>query len=196
MLTRVAKQQGTPPSTLTAVSGLYTKYLGAFFEQCSHGQVHVQFIPYESNIAELRQIKKDVNACIYPALKVFHRLFFVKDFANLCSVAFQQKNATLFVRWLTNFMERIEARLHKKFLRFLGVFLRRIHESAAPSITQTGVKIIVKGKISVSGNAKKRTKHLAYGTRSLCRKSHSISFAQGLVRTPTGVLGFKCFIFY
>lgn len=156
----------------------------------------MHFVPYDANIQELRQIRLDVNACVYPALRVFHRLFFFKDFANLCAIAFQQKNAALFVTWLTRFMERIDARIHKKFLRFLGVFLRRIHESNAPSLSYTGIKIIVKGKISVSGNAKKRTQHIAYGTRSLSRKNHSISFAQGLVRTATGVLGFKCFIFY
>lgn len=93
-------------------------------------------------------------------------------------------------------MERIDARMHRKFLRFLSVFLRRIHESSSPYLTHTGVKLIVKGKISVSGSAKKRTQHIAYGVRSLSRKSHRISFAQGLVRTRTGVLGLKCFIFY
>lgn len=93
-------------------------------------------------------------------------------------------------------MERIDARIHKKFLKFLSVFLRRIHESTAASLTHTGIKITVKGKISVSGSAKKRTQHIAYGTRSLVRKNHRISFAQGLVRTPTGVLGLKCFLFF
>ena len=181
---------------LAGVAGVYTKYLTDFFETYTGSQVCLHFVPYTSNITELARVRLAINACIYPALKVFHRLFFYKDFAMLCALALHQKNAPLLVAWLTKFMERIDARIHRKFLRFLSIFFRRVHELASPSITHTGIKFIVKGKISVSGSAKKRTQHIAYGTRSLSRKSHRISFSQGVVRTPTGVLGLKCFIFY
>lgn len=167
-----------------------------FFEGFTKRKVCLHFVPYVSSVDELARVKLDVAACIYPALKVFHRLFFYRDFATLCAIAFYQKNAKLLLTWLTRFMERIEAKVHRKFLRFLSVFFRRVHESTAPSLSHTGIKLTIKGKISVSGSAKKRTQHMAYGTRSLSRKSHSISYAQGIVRTPTGVLGLKCFIFY
>lgn len=181
---------------LAGIAGVYTKYLVDFFEGYTQSQLCLHFVPYTSAFNELRKVKSAINACIYPALKVFHRLFFYKDFANLCSMALHQKNAPLLTTWLTRFMERIDARMHRKFLRFLSVFFRRVHESTSPYITHTGIKFIIKGKIGVSGSAKKRTQHIAYGTRSLSRKNHRISFCQGLVRTPTGVLGLKCFLFY
>lgn len=192
-----AKQPRRPNSlVLAGIAGVYTKYLVDFLEGYTHAQLCLHFVPYTSAFAELSRVKAAINACVYPALKTFHRLFFYKDFANLCSMALHQKNAPLLTAWLTRFMERIDARMHRKFLRFLSVFFRRVHESASPHITHTGIKFIIKGKIGVSGSAKKRTQHIAYGTRSLSRKNHRISFCQGLVRTPTGVLGLKCFLFY
>lgn len=87
-----------PNSMVVAgISGTYTKYLMDFFEGYTKSQIYLHFIPYGSNGHELARIRLDVNACIYPALKTFHRLFFYKDFGMLCALAFYQKNATLLI---------------------------------------------------------------------------------------------------
>lgn len=82
---------------VAGISGTYTKYLMDFFEGYTKSQICLHFIPYGSNGHELARIRLDVNACIYPALKTFHRLFFYKDFGMLCALAFYQKNATLLI---------------------------------------------------------------------------------------------------
>lgn len=196
LLIRAPRLRRPDTMVLAGVAGLYSKYLSDFFETQTNASICLHFLPYSAAQSELAGITSAIWGCIYPALRVFHRLFFYRDFATLCAVAFHQKNATLLATWLARFMERIDARMHRKFLRFLSVFLRRVHESKSPSLTHTGVKLTLKGKISVSGSAKKRTQHIAYGVRSLSRKSHRISFAQAVVRTRTGVMGLKCFIFY
>ena len=80
---------------LAGIAGVYTKYLVDFFEGYTQSQLCLHFVPYTSSFTELGKVKAAINACIYPALKVFHRLFFYKDFANLCAMALHQKNAPL-----------------------------------------------------------------------------------------------------
>lgn len=93
-------------------------------------------------------------------------------------------------------MERIHLRHHRRFLSFLKLFLSRVYNTQAEALRLLGFKLTVKGKISVTGNAKKRTQRLRYGINSLSKKSHRISYSRGVIHTRTGVLGLKFFIFY
>ena len=93
-------------------------------------------------------------------------------------------------------MERINPKLHKRFLFFLKLFFDRFFATQPKVLGFKGFKLTVKGKISVSGNAKKRTKRLRYGINSLSTKFYRISYARGVVHTHTGVLGIKFFLFY
>ena len=82
-------------AVLAGIAGVYTKYLVDFFEGYTQTQICLHFVPYSGCPAELVKVKAAINACIDPALKTFHRLFFYRDFANLCSMALHQKNAPL-----------------------------------------------------------------------------------------------------
>jgi hypothetical protein len=93
-------------------------------------------------------------------------------------------------------MQRLPSKLHRKFLYFLNIFLTRLSEIKPNPTSYIGIRFSISGKISVTGNAKTRTKHLAVGKRSLSTKKLSISFSQKQIRTLTGVLGIRCYIFY
>ena len=93
-------------------------------------------------------------------------------------------------------MTRINSKIHKRFLSFLDLFLLRVYERLPVFTKHIGIKFIISGKISVTGNAKTRTRHLGVGQKSLSTKIVKISFSQQQIRTPTGVLGIKCFIFF
>lgn len=178
------------------VGAYFFKFLVNFTETYFFPKVCFNFLPYKAQAEELKGIFKAVENCVYPKLRTFHRLFFVKDFISLMAISFHQKNANLFLRWVVKFMERISPRLHRKFLSFFKLFLVRLYTRNYPSVTHKGFKLTVKGKISVTGNAKKRTQRITCGAYSLSKKSHKISYAKSVVHTPTGVLGLKCFIFY
>lgn len=93
-------------------------------------------------------------------------------------------------------MERIKPKLHKKFLTYLKLFLNKLFNKRGNIFNYLGLKLTVKGKISVTGNAKKRTYRIRTGVCSLSTKQHRISYSCGVVHTPTGVLGIKFFLFY
>ena len=154
------------------------------------------FLPYKPCVGYIGELTKLVETCVYPRLRSFHKLFFIQDFVHIITLAFYQKNADLFLRWLLRFMEKINPRLHRKFISYLKVFLGHLYRTQSNHLQFLGFKLVVKGKISVTGNAKKRTQRINYGICSLTTKIYKISYARGVVHTRTGVLGLKCFLFY
>lgn len=137
-----------------------------------------------------------INKAIYPALKRLHHRFFYKDLLSVFFIALAQKNSYFLLTWVTRLMQRLPSKFHRKFLYFLSIFLTRLSEIHPNPSSYIGIRFSISGKISVTGNAKTRTKHLAIGKRSLSTKKLSISFSQKQIRTLTGVLGIRCYIFY
>jgi ribosomal protein S3 len=93
-------------------------------------------------------------------------------------------------------MEKQKITKHKKFLRFLMLYLKKVQQLPNAVLLFTGIKIIIKGKIGVAGNSKKRLFRIRHGVCSFSKKSQRINYSHNIVRTHTGVLGIKCFIFY
>ena len=54
-----------------------------------------------------------------------------------------------------------------------------------------GIKIQLKGKIGVAGNARTRTLFFAYGETSHAKMDHKVAYDLSFVETFTGVMGFK-----
>ena len=54
-----------------------------------------------------------------------------------------------------------------------------------------GIKIQLKGKISVAGNARTRTLFFAYGETSQSKFDHKVAYDLSFVETFTGIMGFK-----
>jgi hypothetical protein len=183
-----------PP--FSEVAWAYNKYLLGAAQRLHGGEVSLRFLPYQVGGAELEADHQVVLSCVYPALRRFHRLLFYRDWAMLFTIALKQRNASLLLLWFVRLMTRVGPLKHKRLLLFLEAFFYRLDE-CNPSPTQhLGVKLVVKGKISVTGNAKTRTRHLGVGKRSLSTRGLRLRFSQRQVPTPTGALGAKCFIFY
>ena len=79
--------------------------------------------------------------------------------------------------------------MFNKFLKEFFPVFRRI-------FLVRGFKLDVRGKVSVAGNSKKRHYLIKYGELSFSKKNNKISYAQNIVRTPTGVLGLEFVLVY
>ena len=86
-------------------------------------------------------------------------------------------------------MERIYFRSQRKFLRFLRFIFRAIFKRFRKSVDIQGFFFDIRGKVGVSGNAKKRHFFFKEGPSSFSEKKIRLLFYQDLVRTRTGVLG-------
>lgn len=86
-------------------------------------------------------------------------------------------------------MELIKARFHRKLLFQFNKLLKYFFKHILIYFGCSGFKLAISGKISVTGNAKKRRYYLSVGATSFTKKYLKLQYAQGTIRTLTGVLG-------
>lgn len=174
----------------------YNNYLLNLLYKWLGSKVSMKVIPYKSSNIDIFKDLSAVNQAVYPALKRLHHRFFYKDLASAFTISLCQKNAYFLLLWTCRLMQRLPSKMHRKFLYYLGIFLLRISQLNYRPGSYLGIRFSISGKISVTGNAKTRTKHLMVGKTSLSSKELKLSFSQRQVRTLTGVLGIRCYIFY
>ncbi len=122
--------------------------------------------------------------------------FFFKEFLDILWLSFLLKDGKLFLNWFSFFMEKIYLKNHKKFLNLLKLILTRYYNFFFIFFNILGVFFDIRGKLGVTGNAKKRHFKINTGTYSSTRKNLKINFNQTIVRTSTGVLGVTFCIFF
>jgi hypothetical protein len=93
-------------------------------------------------------------------------------------------------------MEKIYLKNHKKFLNLLKLVLTRYYNFFFYFFNILGIFFDIRGKLGVTGNAKKRHFKINAGKYSYNKKKLKINFNQSIVRTSTGVLGVTFCIFF
>lgn len=177
-------------------SYFYMKYLLAYIESTFNIKTCISFYAYSSFKFLIVDVQQLLNFYVFPVLRRFNHKFFVNDFVCVLAIMFVQRNCLIFVRWLVRFMEKIHIRLHKKFFFLLQLYFKRIYSLNSSYLNYKGFKLVVKGKISSAGNSKKKIFKFSHGSCSLTKKNHKINYCHKIIRTYTGALGLKVFLFY
>lgn len=129
-------------------------------------------------------------------LKQFNRFFFYKEFLEILILSLWKKDIKFFELWLIRFLEKIHFKYHKNFFFLLKLFFKDFFKKFQQIFLLKGLKFDIRGKVSVSGNAKKRSYLVTYGKYSVSTKFNKISFTKNIVRTSTGVLGIELLLVY
>ena len=119
-----------------------------------------------------------------------------KEFIEILWLSFLLKDSKFFLNWFKNFMEKINLKNHKKFLNLLKLVLTRYYNFFFLNSDVLGIFFDIRGKLGVTGNAKKRHMKISTGTYSSTKKKNKISFGQSIIRTSTGVMGVTFCIFF
>lgn len=101
----------------------------------------------------------------------------------------ERRDARLLASALSLLFELTSFRKHKSLSVRLGKVLYMGARLLSLSHGISGLKICIRGKIGVGGNAKKRSMTIDAGGCSHSTKSVRLSLAQSQARTPTGALG-------
>lgn len=101
------------------------------------------------------------------------------------------KDITYFSAWFKSNFEEIPYRKHKRLLYFIKLFFKNYLFIYLHFFNCRGFFIKISGKISVGGNSKKRRYTIRVGSNSLTSKHIKFNYANGVVRTAVGVLGFR-----
>jgi len=93
-------------------------------------------------------------------------------------------------------MERVQFRNHKKFLNFFKLVTHAYSDVFIYSNSLSGFFFDIRGKVGVSGNAKKRHFSFSEGEFSKTTKSAKFDYQYQIVRTFTGAMGMTVIFYY
>jgi len=156
------------------------------------------------NIAFLLHIKKGSNAVYLRRLsnRSFNRKYFRyflnvnKHIMGVLYYALLLKDASIFLNYFKRIVSLAKIKLHKKLFFSLKKILRKIFKPLFKFLGVLGVFFNVKGKIGVSGNAKKRRHYFFLGEHKTTTRTMKLDYKFTTITTFTGTLGIIFIIFF
>ena len=180
------KKKRLPDHSLYAV-----KFLLTFFEKFFNLKtlVKVKFLKNTYKFLEKRLISRGLQKKHWKFQNRIGKGFFFLESMKVIWYTLLLKDCRFFLNWFRRTMERLYFKSQKKFLRFLKVICRALFLKYRKAINVRGFFFDIRGKVGVTGNAKKRHFFFKEGKSSFTEKRLKLSYYQDLVRTKTGVLG-------
>lgn len=114
---------------------------------------------------------------------------YIFEMCEILWLSLYRRDLTLFATWLKRMMERTPFKKHKMLIRLVHKTLMANYTVLFKRSGVYGFSLDVRGKLGVTGNAKKRHIMFTIGRVSLTTKKYPLHFHQHTVRTDTGVLG-------
>lgn len=106
------------------------------------------------------------------------------------------KDPFFLANWLVNFFYKMSFWKYKLVFRYLQYILRYFFFSIFDEIHMRGLKFQLKGKVSVAGNGRTRTVFTKIGHTGHSTFRNKILYDLNLIRTFTGVLGFRTWLVF
>lgn len=181
-----------------SVTPWYFNSLVRFMEYCSGKKVYLKFYNFLNNYLDF--VEK--SRCLMWSQKVknFRRLLgprlFLNESLQIMYISLKTKDPFFLSNWMTNMMQKISFWKFKVFLRYLKYVLKNFFWAVFKEIGVRGIKFQLKGKISVAGNARTRTVRHRIGRTGHSTVDNKVVSTLSLVRTFTGAIGLKVWIFF
>lgn len=119
-----------------------------------------------------------------------------KQILGVLYYALLLKDTTIFVNFFKNLVEKLNIKLHKKLFLGLRKLIKDFFKPIFNYLGVFGIFFNIKGKIGVSGSAKKRRYYFYFGKHSITTKSLKMDLKFSPIWTFTGSLGFNFLIFF
>ena len=193
LLRRASSAAFAPP-----VSLWYYRTLVKFIEACSGRQVSLHLGPFLENSLTFEDRAKcrmwsDRITSFQKSLG--HRIF-VNEGLRLVALSIRLKDPTFLSNWIRAMLDRISFWKIRDIFRFVKFLFKHIFKPNFEHFQFKGLKLSLKGKISVAGNARTRTLFMRVGNTSHSSMDNKIAYDLNYVHTFTGILGFKLWFFF
>ena len=176
----------------------YYKSLISFIENCSGRKVSLHFGPFLEGALTF----EDKARCALWGNRVmgFQRILghkiFVQEALMLVALSLRLKDTTFLANWIRGMLKRMSFWKYRLLFRYLKFLFQHIFRPNFGLFNFRGLKLRLKGKISVAGNARTRTLFYRVGDTSHSKMDNKVSYDLSYVNTFTGVMGFKLWFFY
>lgn len=133
-------------------------------------------------------------------LKVFKknlgpRLFLLESL-QIITLCLRLRDPYILSNWMLSMFYKISFWKYKMFLRYLQYILRNFYWPYFEDFNVKGIKFQLKGKVSVAGNARTRTVFVRVGSVSHSTYNYKVLTNLNLLRTFTGVIGFRTWLVF
>ena len=176
----------------------YNFLLVRFLENCTGCKVSIIFNPH---LAKSLTIKEQAQLLLWEQrVQGFQRLIgskiSLRESLEVTYLSLKLKDPSLFSNWLSRTIRKVSFWKYRAFFRFLKFLFVNLFSSLFYQLGVNGVKLRLKGKVSVAGNA--RTRAIAYriGRTSHSRIQNKILHELSFVYTFTGVLGLQVWYYF
>lgn len=183
---------------LPNVTMWYYNVLIRFMESCTGKKVFLKFNPFIENVLSF----SDIARCNMWSIRInsFQRLLGPKIFLNeslrIMHIALRFKDPTFFANWIKGMLNRMSFWKFRLLFRYIKFAMRYLFWLHFPELQFKGLKIKLKGKISVAGNARTRTLIYKIGETGYSKLDNRVLCDASTINTFTGVLGFKIWFFF
>lgn len=177
-------------------SKFYKLYVSNFFENVLNKSIFFKidtnfFKKYNHSI----QVEKIINDYRNYNNK-FSKFFHITEMIEIIWYSFEFKDLNILSNWLIKMLGFINLKNHKKFLTLLQSLVLDYSTIYTDFLKIKGFFFKIKGKIGLSGNAKKKQIKFRTGKIYLSDKSTKIICEKNVSKTDYGVLGFTMILSY
>ena len=135
-----------------------------------------------------------------PGMRYYEQLLGHKSFLgealSIIHPSFTMHGPKLLISWFSAIIKRISFWKTRLVFRFFRYLIQNYFSKLLTQLQVKGIKIRLKGKISVSGNSRKRTILYRTGLTSHSTTSLRVVNESTPINTFTGVMGFQIWLFY
>ncbi len=169
-----------------------------FFEYCTGRFVYFKIYPFILKTLTFFEILR----CLIWArrLRIFRKLIgprlFLNESLQIIYLALKFKDPYLLSNWISVIMDKINFWKHRLLFRYLKYVFKTFFFLIFMEVGVRGVRIQLKGKISVAGNARTRKIIFRFGVSTISTTDLRVVYDINLIKTFTGVMGLKIWFFY
>lgn len=121
---------------------------------------------------------------------------FLNESIQIIYLAIKFKDPTFLTNWIDEMLTRIKFWSYRQIFRYLKYVLKVLLRPYFSDLGFKGLKLKLKGKIAVAGNARTRTLFYRIGETSHATMDNRVHQAFRTFETFTGVLGFRLWFFF
>lgn len=181
-----------------AITPWYYHHLIRFIQYMSGRRVFFQFYPFLNQ--EIKPYEKTRYWLWMPRMGFYERKlghkFFLEESLYIIHLSLSRRDIELFTTWLKTMILRISFWKTKLIFFFLKFAIDQYFYYIFTKLNIKGIKIRLKGKISVAGNSRKRVRLYRFGQTSYSNMDLKVLHSYKTISTFTGVLGFQVWFFY
>ena len=176
----------------------FYKTLVNFIEFYTGKRVYLKFNPFIENSLTY----SDLARCymwfgrVNPYQRILGHRIFVHESLRIFHLALRFKDPTFLSNWIKAMLYRMSFWKYRILFRYIKYVLRTLFISHFEDLHFKGLKLVLRGKISVAGNARTRTLAFSIGKTSHSEMDNRILSSFTTIHSFTGVMGFRLSFYF